>query len=80
MKIDVNSLSPQWIIGVRGTSRDISLPQSYGEGAPLKLAVINDILYLPHIFNKVESICMTRDGIVPNESIADWNLDYVRRS
>ncbi|MGC2412139.1 MAG: glycosyltransferase family 61 protein [Stellaceae bacterium] len=78
MKIDVNSLSPQWIIGARGTSRDISLPQRYGEGVPLKLAVMDDILYLPHMFNGCESICMTRDGIVPNESIGDWHLDYVR--
>jgi Glycosyltransferase 61 len=78
MRIELHALSPQWITDRCGEARDIVLPPRYGEGAALKVTTVDDILYLPHIAN-VQSLPMTREGIVPNESVGDWNLDYIRR-
>lgn len=77
MRIDIRSFSAQWVADNRGTTRELRISPQYGCGGPLKITALNETLYLPGIFEPQQGLCVTLDGIVPNEAIGDWNLGHM---
>lgn len=77
MRIDIRSCSAQWVADNRGTTRDLRISPQYGDGDPLKITMLDEVVYLPGIFEPSQGLSVTRDGIVPNEAIGDWNFCHM---